>query len=197
MNAGMFELSRKEHGVKRFGVGAIAAVLVIIGVSAPATAAASEDCIRMRNFGSQQRLVDAGGAVIQEWTVTDLRRNADPAPGYPLAGQLWEATVSVQAISGTVTPIIPTFQARSAGGSYPALWQLASPQGISGATIAQGQKSTGKVYFDVTGADPLMVTYTGGGSQPLMWCDCEAMMAMPMGEMMPMKPPGPKRAYGR
>jgi hypothetical protein len=39
------------------------------------------------------------------------------------------------------------------------------------------------VYFDVTGADPLMLTYTGGGAQPLMWCDCDAMMAMmPMGD---------------
>jgi hypothetical protein len=184
--------------VKRFGVIAVtAAVLVIIGVAAPATAAASEDCMRMHSFGSQQRLVDAGGAVIQEWTVTDLKKSADPAPGYPPVGQLWEATASVQAISGTVTPIIPNFQARSAGGSYPALWQLASPQGISGATIAQGQKSTGKVYFDVTGADPLMVTYTGGGAQPLMWCDCEAMMmAMPMDEMMAMMPPGPRGLSG-
>jgi hypothetical protein len=183
--------------VKRFGIGAVtAAVLVMIGLAAPATAAASEDCMRMHNFGSQQRLVDAGGAVIQEWTVTDLKKSADTAPDYPLVGQLWEATASVQAISGTVTPIIPNFQARSAGGSYPALWQLASPQGISGATIAQGQKSTGKVYFDVTGADPLMVTYTGGGAQPLMWCDCEAMMAMPMDEMMAMMPPGPKGFSG-
>ena len=134
--------------------------------------------------------MDAGGAVIQEWTVTDLKKSADPAPGYPLVGRLWEATVSVQAISGTVTPIIPNFQARTAGGSYPVLWQLASPQGISGATIVQGQKATGKVYFDVTGADPLMVTYTGGGAQPLMWCDCEAMMAMPMDAMMAMMPMG-------
>jgi hypothetical protein len=152
--------------------------------------------MRMHNFGSQQRVVDAGGAVIQEWTVTDLRKSADPAPGYPLAGQLWEATVSVEAISGTVTPLIPNFQARTAGGGYPALWQLASPQGISGATIAQGQKSTGKVYFDVTGADPLMVTYPGGGAQPLMWCDCDAMMAMPMDEMMAMMPPGSKGVSG-
>jgi Domain of unknown function (DUF1942) len=177
--------------VKRFGVGAIAAaVLVMTGLVNPAHAAASEDCMRMHNFGSQQRLMDAGGAVVQEWTVADMRKSSDPAPGYPLAGQLWEATVAVQAISGAVTPIIPNFQARTAGGSYPALWQLASPQGISGATIAQGQKARGKVYFDVTGADPMVVTYTGGGAQPLMWCDCEAMMAMPMDAMMAMMPMG-------
>jgi hypothetical protein len=184
--------------VKRFGVGAIAAaVVVMIAIAYPAAATASEDCMRMHNFGSQQRVVDAGGAVIQEWTVTDLKKSADTAPSYPLVGQLWEATASVQAISGSVTPIIPNFAARTAGGTYPALWQLASPQGISGATIAQGQKSTGKVYFDVTGADPLMVTYTGGGARPLMWCDCKAMMAMPMDEMMAMMPPGPKGPSGR
>lgn len=175
--------------MRRLGVAAIAAaVMVMFGLGAPATAAAAEDCMRMHNFGSQQRLMDAGGAVIQEWTVTDLKKSADPVPGYPLAGQLWEATASVQAISGTVTPIIPNFQARTAGGSYPALWQLASPQGISGATITQGQESTGKVYFDVTDTDPMMVTYTGGAVQPLMWCDCEVMMAMPMDAMMAMMP---------
>lgn len=48
----------------------------------------------------------------------------------------------------------------------------------------------GAKYFDVTGADPMMVTYTGGGAQPLMWCDCEAMMAMPMDAMMAMMPMG-------
>src|SRR5882672_6410982 len=105
----------------------------------------------MHGFGSHQRLVDAGGAVVQEWTVTDLKKSADPAPGYPLAGQLWEATASVQALSGAVTPIIPNVNVSTADGrAYPVLWQLASPLGLSGATIAPGQTSTGKVYFDVT-----------------------------------------------
>jgi hypothetical protein len=81
------------------------------------------------------------------------------------------------AVSGTVTPIIPNFSALSADGrSYQVLWQLASPQGLPGATIAQGQTSTGRLYFDVTGADPVAVTYTGGAGHLLMWCA----MAMPM-----------------
>jgi hypothetical protein len=51
--------------VKRFGVGAIAAaVLVMTGLVNPAPAAASEDCMRMHNFGSQQRLASIPGAVI-------------------------------------------------------------------------------------------------------------------------------------
>jgi hypothetical protein len=172
--------------VRRFGVVAIAAAaMAMIGLGYPSTVSAANEC--MHSFGSPQRLTDAGGAVVQEWTVTDLKKSTDPAPGYALAGQLWEATASVKATSGTVTPIIPDFHAVSADGrNYPALWQLASPQGISGATIAQGQASTGKVYFDATGADPMMVTYTADGSQSLMWCPCDAMMSMPMESMMAM-----------
>ena len=92
----------------------------------------------------------------------------------------------MQAVSGTVTPVIPNFHAFTADGrSYQVLWQLASPQGIPGATLAQGQTSTGKLYFDATGADPVAVTYDGGAGHPLMWCSCDAMMAMPM--RMPME----------
>jgi hypothetical protein len=159
-----------------------AAVTTMVGVSTPAIASAAKEC--MHQFGSQQQLVDAGGAVVQGWTVTDLKRSADPAPGYPLAGQLWEATASVKAVSGTVTPIVPNFRAHSMdGGSYQTLWQVASPQGISGATIAQGQTSTGKLYFDVTGGEPMGVMYTGAGARPLMWCCNGGMMNMPEGMM--------------
>jgi Domain of unknown function (DUF1942) len=162
--------------VPKFGVTAAgAAVLVMTGLGAAPIASANTD--GMGDFGSPERLVDAGGAVVQKWTVTDLKKSTDTAPGYPLAGQLWEATASVQAVSGTVTPIIPNLHATAMGGdSYQALWQVASPQGLSGATIPQGQTSTGKVYFDVTGTDPQMLAYTGSGTQRLMWCPCESMM---------------------
>jgi len=179
--------------MRGFGVVAIAAaVTALISLGHPAVASAAEEC--MHQFGSHQQLTDAGGAVVQDWTVTDLKRSGDLAPGYPLAGQLWEATASVKAVSGTVTPIIPNFRAHSMdGGSYQVLWQLSSPQGISGASIAQGQTSTGKLYFDVTGADAMGVMYTGAGARPLMWMAMpegmmpmpEGMMAMPEG-MMPM-----------
>jgi hypothetical protein len=171
--------------MRGIGVGMIAAaVTALVGLSEPASASAAQEC--MHQFGSRQQVSDAGGAVVQEWTVTDLKRSTDPAPGYPLAGQLWEATASVQAASGSVTPIIPNFRAHAGrGSSYPVLWQLSSPQGISGATLAQGQTSTGKIYFDVTGPDPMAVTYTGAGARPLMWCCNGGMMAMP-GDMMAM-----------
>jgi hypothetical protein len=172
--------------MRRLGVGVIAAaVMLMAGMADPATAAAAEDC--MCDFGSHQQLADAGGTVAQEWTILDLKKSTDPVPGYPLAGQLWEATASVRAVSGTITPIIPNFRALSADvHSYPVLWQLATPQGLPGSTMAQGQTSTGKIYFDATGPDPVMVTYTDGGEKPLMWCSCATMMAMPMGTMMAM-----------
>jgi hypothetical protein len=163
-------------------VAAVAAMFVMIGAGSPAIASAAMDC--PHRFGAHQQLTGAGGAVVQEWSVADLRESTDTAPGYPVAGRLWEATVSVSAVSGTVTPIIPNFQAASAAGvRYPVLWQLASPAGLSGATISQGQESTGKLYFDVTGADPTAVIYTTGGPMPsMMWCCGDGMMSMPMGD---------------
>lgn len=83
----------------------VAAVLVMTGFAASPIASARTD--GMGDFGSPERLVDADGAVVQEWTVTDLKKSTDTAPGYPLAGELWEATATVAAISGTVTPISP------------------------------------------------------------------------------------------
>nr|WP_239591738.1 DUF1942 domain-containing protein [Mycolicibacterium tusciae] len=160
-------------------------MLVAVGVGMPTATAASGSC--PHRFGSPQQLTDAGGAVVQQWSVSDLRASADTAPGYLLAGRLWEATASVEALTGAVTPMIPNVYAVSASGErYQVLWQVASPSSIAGATISQGQTSTGKVYFDVTGADPMAVIYTNGGSMPaMMWC-CNGNMMMPMQMPMPM-----------
>ena len=164
---------------------AAAAMLMAVGVGMPTATAAPETC--PHRFGAPQQLTDAGGAVVQQWSVTDLRASADPVPGYPLAGRVWEATASVEALTGTVTPIIPNVSAVSASGErYQVLWQVASPSAMSGANINQGQTSTGKVYFDVTGADPMAVIYTNGGSTPaMMWC-CNGDMMMPMSMPMSM-----------
>lgn len=168
-----------------------AAMLVAVGVGMPTATAVPETC--PHRFGSPQQLKDAGGAVIQQWSVTDLRASTDPVPGYALAGRLWEATTSVEALSGAVTPIIPNVYAVSASGErYQVLWQLASPSAISGATLSQGQTSTGKVYFDVTGAEPMAVIYTNGGSRPaMMWCCNGNMRMIPMEMPMPMPMPMP------
>jgi len=74
---------------------------------------------------------------------TDLEPSRDTVPGYPLAGKLWQATATVQAVRGAVTPIIPNLNARSNNGqNYQVLWQAFTPNGISRATIAQGTKSS-------------------------------------------------------
>lgn len=164
--------------MRKFGLMTVlaAVMMMMVGFGFPGVAAAADPC--MHRFGSHQQVGDGGGVL--DWSVTDLKKSGDTAPGYPLTGQLWEATATVTAISGTATPIIPNFNATNDGGSYPVLWQVASAQGISGATLARGQTATGKIYFDVTGGDPMAVTYTAGGAKPLMWCCDEAMMAMPM-----------------
>ncbi|WP_409369207.1 DUF1942 domain-containing protein, partial [Mycolicibacterium insubricum] len=44
--------------------------------------------------------------------------------------------------------------ARANGDSYRVLFGIATPNGINPETLAPGEKVTGKLYFDVTGADP-------------------------------------------
>jgi len=48
------------------------------------------------------------------------------------------------------------------GETYRVLFGAATPQGVNPATIAQGQQTTGKLYFDVTGAEPDSVVYNAG-----------------------------------
>jgi hypothetical protein len=121
-------------------------------------------------LGSELTMTDSVGQVELTWTVSDLKSSADTVPGYPVAGQLWEATATVKAIRGTVTPAISQFNARTANGvDYRVLWQVAGPNTISGATIPQGAQSTGKIYFDVTGASPTAVAMNNGMEDLLIW----------------------------
>lgn len=121
-------------------------------------------------LGSELTMTDSVGQVELGWTVSDLKSSTDTVPGYPVAGQLWEATATVKAIRGTVTPAISQFNARTAGGvNYRVLWQVAGPNTISGGTIPQGAQSTGKIYFDVTGPSPTMVAMNNGMEDLLIW----------------------------
>jgi Domain of unknown function (DUF1942) len=121
-------------------------------------------------LGSEITMTDSVGQVELGWTVSDLKSSADTIPGYPVAGKLWEATATVKAIRGTVTPAISQFNARTAGGTnYRVLWQAAGTDTISGATIPQGAQSSGKIYFDVTGPAPTMVAMNNGMEDLLVW----------------------------
>lgn len=146
-----------------------AALAAAVGLSIVLAPAASADP-SVDTFGGWNHLVDNDGAVITIWKISDLKPSTDTIPGYPLAGRLWEATAKVRAAKGSVTPIIPDFNARAAdGASYPVLWQAATPAGISGATIQQGDASSGKLYFDVTGPAPSQVVYNNGVEDLLVW----------------------------
>jgi hypothetical protein len=147
---------------------AAVAGLAIAANGALAPSAAADPTVD--TSGGWNRLIDGNGGVITIWEVSDLKPSTDTIPGYPLAGKLWEATAAVRAAKGTVTPIIPDFNARAANSvNYPVLWQAATPAGISGATIPQGAKSTGKLYFDVSGPAPTQVVYSNAGTDLLVW----------------------------
>lgn len=115
-----------------------------------------------------QGTVENGG-VIQGWTVSDLRPSSDAIPYQP-RGTLWEATATDVAIQGTVIPVIANLGARSASGqTYPALFTVPTAQGVNPANLTQGQRTTGKVYFDVTGDAPDSAVYQGSGQDLLVW----------------------------
>ena len=121
-------------------------------------------------LGTELTMNDSVGQVVLGWKVSDLKSSADTIPGYPVAGQLWEATATVNAIRGPVTPAISQFNARTSDGiDYRVLWQAAAPECISGGTIPQGAQSTGKIYFDVTGPPPNGVAMNNGMEDLLIW----------------------------
>jgi hypothetical protein len=83
---------------------------------------------------------------------------------------LWEAIATDEAIQGAATPIVSNLNARARSGqNYRVLFGVATPQGVSPATLGQGEKTTGKVYFDVTGDAPDAVVYSTGGDDLLAW----------------------------
>jgi hypothetical protein len=120
-------------------------------------------------FGARQLLYDNNGTIITGWTVSNIGPSSDVIPYSPV-GRLYEATSTVEADQGAVTPIIGNLNARASDGeTYRALFGVASPQGINAATLLEGAKSTGKIYFDVTGANPDSVVYNDGSQDLLIW----------------------------
>ncbi|MBB2991994.1 hypothetical protein FHR72_003490 [Mycolicibacterium iranicum] len=109
------------------------------------------------------------GTVVQHWTVSHLKPSTDAIPYRPV-GTLWEATASDEAITGNVTPIVSNLNARAKNGdTYRVLFGVATEQGVNPSTLAQGQKTSGKIYFDVTGEAPDSVFYSSGGAEELLW----------------------------
>lgn len=146
---------------------AVAVMTTIAVISAPGALAAYPITGKL---GSELTMTDSVGQVVLGWKVSDLKSSTDTIPGYPVAGQLWEATTTVNAISGPVTPAISQFNARTADGvNYRVLWQASGPNTISGATIPVGAQASGKIYFDVTGPSPTIVAMNNGMEDLLVW----------------------------
>jgi len=118
-------------------------------------------------IGSQGTVAEGPG--VHGWTVSDLRPSSDAIPYQP-RGTLWEATATDEALQGTVFPIVANLSARSASGqNYQSLFTVPTAQGIVPTGLTQGQKTSGKVYFDVTGDAPNSMVYQAGGADLIRW----------------------------
>jgi Domain of unknown function (DUF1942) len=147
----------------------LAAIAVVSAPEASAWGPFDGQGPTVQKFGSQGTLVDAGGTVVQGWTVNDLRPSHDVIP-YPVQGRLWEASATDTAIKGTVTPVIADMNARADDGdSYRVIWNVQLAQGVNPATMPEGASTSGKLYFDVTGADPNSVVYNNAVQDLLIW----------------------------
>lgn len=128
---------------------------------APAPAPATQP------IGTQGTVPEGPG--VHGWTISDLRPSSDAIPYQP-RGTLWEATATDEAIQGAVFPIVANLSARSASGqNYQALFTVPTAQGIAPVALTQGQKASGKVYFDVTGDAPNSMVYQTGGNDLIRW----------------------------
>jgi hypothetical protein len=142
----------------------LAATLAAAGafcIGSASVAYADEAAPANESLGSPANIVN--GTNIQAWTVSNLKQSTDAIP-YQAHGTLWEATATDEAVQGGVTPLVSNFNATSPGGqTYRALYQVATAQGVNPSSINQGQKTSGKVYFDVTGDNPNTVVYRDAG----------------------------------
>jgi hypothetical protein len=147
-------------------IAAAAAAAASIGVVGAATASAAPVT---GSFGTPERLNDANGAIVSSYTVSNLEPSNDMV-NTPVTGKLWEATTTVDAVQGTVTPSIPFFNARAADGqNYRVLFQAPSPAGINAQPLTPGGRSAGKIYFDVTGPAPTQVVYNDAVQDRMVW----------------------------
>ncbi|MBU8808933.1 MPT63 family protein [Mycolicibacterium goodii] len=119
-------------------------------------------------FGEAQDLVAPTGDTASV-TVTDIAPSSDQIPA-EINGQLYEATATVEAKEGTVTPVVSNFNARAADGqTYRALFNVPTPEGVNPAPLTEGASTTGKVYFDVEGPAPDSVVYSDAGAEEAVW----------------------------
>lgn len=145
---------------------AAAATVAAFGVLGTAVASADTESAA---FGQAQQVTD--GTAVSAYTIEELEPSDDTV-GIEVTGQLYEADATVQAVEGTATPAIPSFTARTADGTdYQVLTQVTGPESLTVAPVAQGTESSGKIYFDVTGAAPTEVVYTDAAQNSVVWSE--------------------------
>lgn len=144
-----------------------AATFVAAGVVTAGTASAVDG---VKPFGEQLTINDfATGGPLIGYTVNDLGPSSDVVP-YPVRGRLYAADVTVNAFGVWATPVIPRLNARAQNSQmYPSLANVFTPQSLQGNAVPPGGSSSGKVYFDVVGADPNSVVYNDGIRDILAW----------------------------
>lgn len=127
-------------------------------------------------FGVTETLTQADGTAAT-YTVTNLGPSIDPVP---VSGRLFEATVTVQAVTGNVTPVVPLFNARAAGGlTYPVLAEATTAAGLSRGPLKPGERATGRIYFDVSADTPNSVVCNNGMGILMEWVGTSATTPQP------------------
>ena len=147
----------------------VGATAIALSVAA-ATVVPASAADNIEAFGKQELIKDyISGAPVIGYTAMDLKPSSDVIP-YPVHGRLFEATMKIDAPGGWATPLIPLLNARAENSQiYPALAGASTPQSLSGGAVPPGGSSTGKLYFDVVGADPNSVVYNDGIRDVLAW----------------------------
>lgn len=149
--------------VAKTAIGATA--VAVFSVFGAATASADP---AVQPFGTSEKLVD--GPLVTSYTVANLKPSNVVIPGFTPKGKLYQADVTAHADHGTVTPLVADFNARANNGqTYRVIDTAPTPEGINPAAIAEGDQSTGKIYFDVTGEAPNGVVYNDGTEDVLIW----------------------------
>ncbi len=152
------------------------AVVVALGTAMPPQKQSG------RPFGVAQTLTASDGTVAR-YTVTQLGPSIDPIP---VTGRLFAATVTVQAVRGSATPLVGMFYARAAGGlTYPVLGYATTAQGLSRDTLKPGEKATGRIYFNVVADTPNSVVCNNGMADLMRWDG--------ISDTTPGPPPAPER----
>jgi hypothetical protein len=139
--------------------GAIAAAAIALSVGAVVPASAADN---IKPFGHQERLNDWGtGAPMIGYTVMGLNPSSAPVPH---SGQLYEATVKVDAFGSWATPVVAMFNARAESGAN---YRVIADAGLG--AVPPGGSTTGTLFFDVVGEVPNSVVYNDGVRDLLAW----------------------------